>query len=816
MLLCSIPAWLALFLLLIRLGVSSSAAQPSATTGWWSAELAGTLKRAGTNQSELTKALEQTPADQRAGMKFLIENMPAGDLQSLAAGFLREHVSLAYEASANFPWAKSIPEEIFLNDVLPYASVSEQRDNWRHRLHDLCVPLVKDCKTSAEAAQVINQKLFKQLGVKYSKKRRAPDQGPFETMETQVATCTGLSILLVDACRSVGVPARVVGTPLWLNKSGNHTWVEIWDGDWHFAGAAEADPKGLDRGWFVGNASQALKDIPEHAIYASSYKKTGLSFPMNWAQGVDYVSAVNVTERYAVKEKKVETSKVKLNVQVFDKPVGERVVAKVTVTDAANPSTRFEGESKSPTADINFHLSFDLPARRTFMVESEYGGNKRRQFYTTRTNAEDLLNVFMTGIPDVRPIAQFCYAPPQVSEVLAKKDEAKLKAVCTDFFNTSGDKQASWKFSAAQEKLLRNNEPAVRQIAWEAFQAATNHGNLRQSFGENKVRFEEHVSPYTVKTVGTRPAKGWALFIAMHGGGGAPQELNDSQWRHMQIYYRDHPEAGGYLYVALRAPNNTWNGFYTGYAYPLMANLVKQFLLFGDVDPNKVFIMGYSHGGYGTYAMGPKMADRFAGIHASAAALADGAVADTLRNTVFNTMVGEKDKDHGRSKRIQDLDAEIKRLRGDRNDIYPVTVRIIADHPHSGLPDRDGIAELYPATRNPVPREMTWVMTDTVNTDFFWLRVPAPVRGERFNVMCETNELKVTTAPNVSSASILLDARLVDFSKPVKLTVNGKTTSKKLKPSLRTLCETLQRRGDPGLAFTAEVPLPVTSKEPKK
>jgi len=102
------------------------------------------------------------------------------------------------------------------------------------------------------------------------------------------------------------------------------------------------------------------------------------------------------------------------------------------------------------------------------------------------------------------------------------------------------------------------------------------------------VRSGQHVSPYTVKTVGQRPPKGWALFIAMHGGGGAPQELNDSQWRHMQIYYRDHPEVDGYRYLALRAPNNEWNGFYTSYIYPLIANLIEQFLLFGDVDPDKV------------------------------------------------------------------------------------------------------------------------------------------------------------------------------------------------------------------------------------
>ena len=268
-------------------------------------------------------------------------------------------------------------------------------------------------------------------------------------------------------------------------------------------------------------------------------------------------------------------------------------------------------------------------------------------------------------------------------------------------------------------------------------------------------------------------ANGWALFIAMHGGGGAPQELNDSQWRHMQIYYRDHPEAGGYLYVALRAPDKTWNGFYTGYVYPLIQNLLRQFLLFGDVDPNKRFLMGYSHGGYGAFAIGPKMPDYFAAIHASAGAPADGAGPITLRNTVFSCMVGEKDTMYGRYDRIQEFARDIQKLRGDRADIYPVSVQIIADHPHSGLPDRDKIADLYPAVRNPVPRELTWRLTDGVIRDFFWLHVPAPAAGQELSATCRENHLTVTTTTNLTSASVLLDSRLIDFNKPVTLEFNG-------------------------------------------
>lgn len=802
----AIVALLTLSLLLLAYGNVNSQTKKGRSSGrWWSDAAESALIQAGTNRPELVKALNEANSGQRQGIQFLIENMPEPDLKSLTANFLLDNLNMAYKGWQEAPWGITIPTDIFLNDILPYASVSEPRDNWRKRMSEISLPLIKGCKTPSEACKALNQQIFKLLKVKYSKKRRAPDQGPFETMETGVATCTGLAILLVDACRSVGIPARIAGTPLWSNESGNHTWVEVWDGDWLFTGAAEQSPEGFNRGWFVGNASQAVKDDRQKAIYASSFKKTGLTFPLSWAKDVDYVNAINVTGRYTAKVKPVVIPGLRLMLDVFDRPVGERVAAKVTITDAADKAIKFDGTSKGDTADINDHLFFQLPKQRTYLIDVERKDQKYRQYYTTGIAAEDKLPVFLGGIPPVPSSSRTTYTPPGIIKSVAPKDVIKLKEAFTAFYKATPVQQAAWKFSGSLEKLLRNNEPAVRKVAWDAYLKAPIHDSLKVNFDANMVHFENHVSPYTVKTVGTRPANGWPLFIAMHGGGGAPQELNDSQWRHMQIYYRDHPEMGGYIYVALRAPDNTWNGFYTGYAYPLMQNLLRQFMLFGDVDPNKKFIMGYSHGGYGAYAMGPKMPDYFAGIQASAAALADGASPVTLRNTAFSTMVGGKDTMYGRNKHIVDFEKEIQKLRGDRTDIYPVTVQIIADHPHSGLPDRDKIADLYPNVRNPVPRELTWRLSDTVIHDFFWLHTPSPVSGKDFNVTCKENHVVATT--NLTAASILFDSRLIDFKKPVKLELNGKISTHKIQPSLRTLCETIQRRGDPELAFTSELSL---------
>lgn len=240
-----------------------------------------------------------------------------------------------------------------------------------------------------------------------------------------------------------------------------------------------------------------------------------------------------------------------------------------------------------------------------------------------------------------------------------------------------------------------------------------------------------------------------------------------------------------------------------------MANLIRQFLLFGDVDCNKVFLMGYSHGGYGAFAIGHKMPDRFAAIHASAAAPADGADPVTLRNTVFSCMLGEKDTMYGRYDLVQKFQKQIAQLRGNRTDIYPVSIQIIPDHPHSGLPDRDKIADIYPAVRDPAPREVAWRLTDGVIRDFFWLHVPGPGAGQDLRAACHDNRVVVIADTNTTAATVLLDSRLVDFTRPVVLDVNGRISRHKLRPNLRTLCETMQRRGDPELAFTAELELPV-------
>jgi Transglutaminase-like superfamily len=319
------------------------------------------LTKAGANKAQLTEAWDAVPEDQRAGLKFLLVNMPDRDLQSLSAQFLLNNVALAYQARKEVAWGDQIPEDIFLNDVLPYANINERRDAWRHEFHDRFLKIVKEIKSPSVAAAKLNQVIFPELNVKYSTKRRRADQGPRESMESGLASCTGLSILLIDACRAVGIPARFVGTPLWADKSGNHSWVEIWDNGWHFTGAAEPAGDELDKAWFIDRASTAQIDVPEHAIYAVSFRRTPINFPMVWDRNNRDVFGINVTERYLKMDKSVPPGFVRMRFKTLAPLGNDRCQANVVVRDTSG-QVIFRGQSKDERFDANDHLTAVLPA----------------------------------------------------------------------------------------------------------------------------------------------------------------------------------------------------------------------------------------------------------------------------------------------------------------------------------------------------------------------------------------------------------------------------------------------------------------------
>ena len=336
-----------------------------------------TIATAGDNAKELKKALKEVPRNEREGMAFLISYMPERDAKSLSADFLLENVQYAYKARAEFPWAKEVPDSVFLNAVVAYANLNENRESWRKDFYERFKKYVAPCKTMREAIDSVNKNVRDELLVDYNTKREKPDQAPYESMRQHMASCSGLSILLTDAFRAVGIPSRVAGTPAWHDDRGNHNWNEVWiDGQWRFTEYYPSDD--LDQSWFLTDAGKAVKEDVRKAIYAASFKPTGSYFPLVWDEDIRYVHAENVTDRYTslyraqLAAMPADGSHVALRVMVFkDKDhaeaSGDRVATNLDVFKGEKQL--YGGRSTGATQDMNDVLTFNVEKNQQYIIK---------------------------------------------------------------------------------------------------------------------------------------------------------------------------------------------------------------------------------------------------------------------------------------------------------------------------------------------------------------------------------------------------------------------------------------------------------------
>ena len=342
------------------------------------------LEKAGDNKPELVKALTEVSEKESKAMQFLIAYMPESDAKQVKAELLLNNVAWAYKARETFPWAKAVPEDVFFNDVLPYASLNEPRDDWREDFYHRFSKHVKGAKNQREALELVNRHIVKEVKVDYSTKRKRADQSPYESMEQGMASCTGLSILLTDAFRAVGIPARVAGIPAWTTKVGNHNWVEVWtsaDQDWHFT-EYYPDQKGLDHGWLLADAAQGNAKSLYHSVYASSWKSESAYFPLVWNMKNKEVQAVNVTERYvALGGGRDEKGVCELRIhRMVD---GERVQVSVVVQQGDVKIG--EGASPKSTDDMNRYFVAKVRRGQIYQVvwKDPKSGELKSQSVTT-------------------------------------------------------------------------------------------------------------------------------------------------------------------------------------------------------------------------------------------------------------------------------------------------------------------------------------------------------------------------------------------------------------------------------------------------
>lgn len=702
---------------------------------------------------------------------FLAAGMPQADRKALTAEFLLENLRLALEARKRFAWAAGVPEEIFLNDVLPYAVLDEPRDPWRAKLLETGGPIVRTCRSASEAAQALNRELFKKLNVHYNTSRKRPNQSPKESIEQGKASCTGLSILLVDACRAVGVPARIAGTAQWAHKPGNHTWVEVWDGRWHFMGADEYDAQGLDRAWFVNDAAQARSEPWENAICASSWKATGRHFPLAWAPQDKSVAAVDATDRY--RQAKPESTRVFVRLRVK----GERAVANVELREGGG-RVLASGLTRAARADLNDMPALDAPPGAACGLRVRLGEERRELDVLLKQGEQRTLDLAWEELSPV---------------------PAGVLAVEAWLARGAGERGA-----VPDVRLAKGDARRVRDMLWADMRARL-AGERKAEFEARSITIGDKTLKWLERRFGQPPAKGPSLWISMHGGGGAPPAVNDQQWHNQIRLYQ--PAEG--IYVAPRGPTNTWNLWHEGHIDPLFDRLIADYVVLAGVDPDRVYLMGYSAGGDGVFQLAPRMADRWAAV-AMMAGHPNEASPLGLRNLPFYAFVGGLDAAYNRNKVVAEWGAKLDEFQKADPGGYVHRTFVYPGMGHwMNRKDAEALPLMAAYVRNTWPRTVVWRQDDVLGERFYWLAVPKveAKAGQIVKAVADGQAIRLE-ADGPKKLRLRLSDELVDLDRPVTVTKDGKTLFQGIlprKPSV--ILRSLQERADPGTAAPAELEL---------
>lgn len=337
------------------------------------------------------------------------------------------------------------------------------------------------------------------------------------------------------------------------------------------------------------------------------------------------------------------------------------------------------------------------------------------------------------------------------------------------------------------------------------------------------------------------------FYIYLHGSG--PKQAEWATGLKLSQYFNDSPS----VYFVPQIPNE--GAYYRWWQKSkqwVWNKLLRQVMLNDSIDSNRIYMFGISEGGYGSQRLASFYADYLAG----AGPMAGGeplinAPAENLRNTAFSLRTGDRDYGFLRNQLTAITGAALDSLQSAHPDgyihsvvlepgrghaiDYTATTPWLAGHVRNPYPRhvnwenfemdglyRDGFYNLYVNTRsNPDENSRTYYQMDITGNDID-LRVDnvaytATKTDTSFGFPIGMIFKKDYTPATGGSLTVYLSDRLVDMSKKVRLTVNGKEVfSGRLTPSLENLVNSCARFFDPDRLYPAAITVDLSSMTAKQ
>jgi hypothetical protein len=356
--------------------------------------------------------------------------------------------------------------------------------------------------------------------------------------------------------------------------------------------------------------------------------------------------------------------------------------------------------------------------------------------------------------------------------------------------------------------LSKDDAAAAKDLLWQDHLVAVNRDRKAEWDG-NAITIGPDTLRLLVKRFGNKPPGGWNLFISLHGGGNAPPALNDSQWKN-QIRLYSPPDS---IVVAPRAPTNDWDLWHQPPVDALLGRLIEDAVALADVNPDRVYLMGYSAGGDGVYQLAPRMADRFAAASMMAGHPNDASPLG-LRDLPFAIHVGALDDGYGRNAVAKVWGQKLDDLRSADPSGYVHVVKLHEGRHHwMNLEDAEALPWMMQYTRDPRPTKVVWMQGRATHDRFYWLATPADqAKAGQLAVVSRAGQTFTVEKVDggLRTLTVQLDDRLADLDRPVTINMNGKPLfAGTVKRTVRNLAACLADRGDPDLMFSASTTVSV-------
>ncbi len=451
----------------------------------------------------------------------------------------------------------------------------------------------------------------------------------------------------------------------------------------------------------------------------------------------------------------------------------------------------------------------------------------------------------------------------QAVELQAEDD---IVAVCRQYMNASADQQPGL------ETRIRGFRGDIAPVIAELASAVDSDrrdesGVLTDQLFQSPdlaPKYDSNLLHFFIPD-GYSPSQPYGLLIFMHGGGGkTPREFP----RHVVTHPDEDPASYGlqphfknspFIIVAPSAPwnENTGARWNVPKADEYIDAVMRECRYRFNIDPDRIFLGGYSMGGFGAFHLCQRLSDRLAGgvifsgawrtthwkawsglpvfiRHGKADAVAPGqegirsrprytdvfyarTAHQKLRALSNDNVYVEDDGGHSIRDAAKSISQLARWMQDKRRNAY--ARHVVAVSPRGWKSSTDtptphchwitiheigdgGVAFDTVALDGPSP---TWKETrDSFDLQSFRLSTKHVQAGVVDASLGTDNQITIQT-DNVKRFSLWLHSSMVDFSRPVRFTLNGQLQTRHVNASLLDVLRSYVRRHDWILTYSAEV-----------